>query len=225
MVGVGRDLWGSPSPTPLPKQGHPQEAAQDLVQAGLEYLQRRRIHKPSGQPAPVLRHPQSKVLLHVQVEHPVLQFVTLCFRYVTLIQPRKTAMVWGTTSSGPLSPFFAQQLHFSSAPYSELLLELFCWALPCWPWPCLADPTLPCWPDFLVDHQPASLLWTCLEITGVLAEPGYMDGPVLFFSVRWGSPLVRPLPFLTCWPLGFYLSFLCEAAHSWCSLSKATIKQ
>jgi len=41
MVGVGRDLWGSPSPTPLPKQGHPEQAAQDLVPAGLEYLQRR----------------------------------------------------------------------------------------------------------------------------------------------------------------------------------------
>ena len=43
MVGVGRDLWGSSSPTPLPKQGHLQQAAQDLVQVGLEYLQRRRI--------------------------------------------------------------------------------------------------------------------------------------------------------------------------------------
>ena len=42
MVGVGRDLCGSSSPTPLPKQGHLQQAAQDLVQPGLEYLQRRR---------------------------------------------------------------------------------------------------------------------------------------------------------------------------------------
>jgi len=31
MVGVGRDLCGSSSPTPLPKQGHLQQAAQDLV--------------------------------------------------------------------------------------------------------------------------------------------------------------------------------------------------
>jgi len=59
MVGVGRDLCGSPSPTPLPKQGHLQQAPQDLVQGGLEYLQRRRIHNPSGQPVPVLHHPQS----------------------------------------------------------------------------------------------------------------------------------------------------------------------
>ena len=34
IVGVGRDLCGSSSPTPLPKQGHLQQAAQDLVQAG-----------------------------------------------------------------------------------------------------------------------------------------------------------------------------------------------
>ena len=38
IVGVGRDLCGSSSPTLLLKQGHLQQAAQDLVQAGLEYL-------------------------------------------------------------------------------------------------------------------------------------------------------------------------------------------
>jgi len=43
-VGVGRDLCGSSSPTLLPKQGHLQQAAQDCVHAGLEYLQRRRLH-------------------------------------------------------------------------------------------------------------------------------------------------------------------------------------
>jgi len=46
MFGVGRDLCGSSSPTLLPKQGHPEQAAQDSVQAGLEYLQRRRLHNP-----------------------------------------------------------------------------------------------------------------------------------------------------------------------------------
>jgi len=46
MVGVGRDLCGSSNPTPLLKQGLLQQAAQDLVQAGLEYLQRRRLHNP-----------------------------------------------------------------------------------------------------------------------------------------------------------------------------------
>jgi len=43
MVGVGRDLCGPSSPIPLLKQGRPEQAAQDLVQAGLEYLQRRRL--------------------------------------------------------------------------------------------------------------------------------------------------------------------------------------
>ena len=63
MLGVGRDLCGSYSPTPLLKQEHLQQAAQDLVQAGLEYLQRRRLHNLPGQPVPVLRHPQREDLL------------------------------------------------------------------------------------------------------------------------------------------------------------------
>jgi len=50
LVEVGRDLCGSSSPTPLPKQGHLQQAAQDLVHAGFEYLQRRRLHNLPGQP-------------------------------------------------------------------------------------------------------------------------------------------------------------------------------
>ena len=36
-------LWVT-QPSPLPKQGHPEQAAQHCVQAGLEYLQRRRLH-------------------------------------------------------------------------------------------------------------------------------------------------------------------------------------
>ena len=76
MFGVGRDRCGSSSPISLPKQGHLEQAAQDPVQAGLEYLQRRRIHNLSGKPVPVLRYPQSEeVLPHVQTELPVLQFV------------------------------------------------------------------------------------------------------------------------------------------------------
>jgi len=78
MVGVGKDLCGSSSPTPLPKQGHLQQAAQDRVQADFEYLQRRRLHNLPGQPVPVLHHPQRKqVLPHVQTELPVLQFVLI----------------------------------------------------------------------------------------------------------------------------------------------------
>jgi len=78
MVGVGRDLCGSSSPTLLPKQGHLQQAAQDPVQVGLEYLQRRTIHNLPGQRVPVLRHPQrEEVLPHVQTELPMPQFVPL----------------------------------------------------------------------------------------------------------------------------------------------------
>jgi len=78
MVGVGRVLCGSSSSTPPLKQDHLQQPAQDLVQAGLEYCQRRRIHNLPGQPVPVLRHPQrEEVLPHVQTELPVLQFVPI----------------------------------------------------------------------------------------------------------------------------------------------------
>ena len=60
MFRVGRDLYGSSSPTLLLKQGHLQQAAEDLVQAGL------------------LLHPQSEeVLPHVQTELPLLQFVPI----------------------------------------------------------------------------------------------------------------------------------------------------
>jgi len=52
VVGVGRDLCGSSSPTPLPKQGLLQQAAQDVIQVGLEYLQRGRLHNIPGQPVP-----------------------------------------------------------------------------------------------------------------------------------------------------------------------------
>jgi len=61
-------LWVTQS-NPLPKQGHLQQAAQHRVQAGLEYLQRRRLHNLPGQPGPGLRHPQrEEVLAHVQME-------------------------------------------------------------------------------------------------------------------------------------------------------------
>ena len=55
-------LWVT-QPNPLPKQGHPEQAAQHRVQAGLEYLQRRRHHSLPGQPGPGLRHPQWEEVL------------------------------------------------------------------------------------------------------------------------------------------------------------------
>jgi len=73
MLGVGRDHWGSSGPT---KQGHPEQVAQDRVQAGLEYLQGRRLHSLPGKPVPGLHHPQSEeVLPHLQLELPLLQLV------------------------------------------------------------------------------------------------------------------------------------------------------
>ena len=50
-------LW-VPQPNPLPKQGHPQQAAQHRLHS----LQRRRLHSLPGQPGPGLHHPQSEVL-------------------------------------------------------------------------------------------------------------------------------------------------------------------
>ena len=55
-------LWITQS-NPLLKQGHPERAAQDRVQAGLEYLQRRRLHNLPGLPVPGLRHPQREEVL------------------------------------------------------------------------------------------------------------------------------------------------------------------
>jgi len=40
-VRAGRDLWRSSGPAPLPKQGHLEQAAQGLAQAGFAYLRRR----------------------------------------------------------------------------------------------------------------------------------------------------------------------------------------
>jgi len=78
MLWVGRDLCGSSSPILLPKQGHLQKAAQDLVQVGLEYLQRRRIHNLPGEPVSVLCHSQrEEILPHLQTELPVPQFVPI----------------------------------------------------------------------------------------------------------------------------------------------------
>jgi len=85
MLGVGRDLCGSSSPTPLPKQGLLQQAVEDCVQAGLEYLQRQRLQNFLGQPVAVLHHPQrEEVLPHLQMELPMLQFVPESVNQLTL---------------------------------------------------------------------------------------------------------------------------------------------
>jgi len=72
--GRGRQalLWVTQS-NPLPKQGHPEQAAQDHVQAGLEYLQRRRLHNLPGQPVPCC---SSIVILSKIIPLPPLNFVS-----------------------------------------------------------------------------------------------------------------------------------------------------
>jgi len=86
ILGIGRDLCGSSSPTPLPKQGHLEQAAQHCVQEGLEYLQGSRLHNHPGQPVPVLHHPQSEEALpYVQTELPMLPFAPVTPCPVTLM--------------------------------------------------------------------------------------------------------------------------------------------
>jgi len=76
--GLERTSVGYLVQSPPPKQGHLQQAAQDLVQLGLEYLRRKRLHNLPGQPVPVLRLPQrEEILPHVQMELPMLQFVPI----------------------------------------------------------------------------------------------------------------------------------------------------
>ena len=145
IVGVGRDLCG---PIPLPKQGHLEQATQDLVQAGFEYLQRRRIRNLPGQPVPGLRHPQGEeVLPCVQLKLPVLQFVPIAPCPVTghhwqefgpiLLTPtlqmlgdgRKSALRMGVPS--PWSCVLLRQHGLEGSVYDEHSLVL----LPLSPWP------------------------------------------------------------------------------------------
>jgi len=145
MLGVGRDLCGSSSPTSLPLKGVLQQAAQDLIQAGLEYLQRRRLHSLPGQPGPGLHHPQGEeVLPRVQLELPLLQFVPVapCLvaghhwkesgpvlltptlqifisrTQLAVLSPTET---WGGTSSAPrASPPATDQAPTASSAHAQL---------------------------------------------------------------------------------------------------------
>lgn len=46
MIKVGRDLWGSSGSTPLLRQGHLGQIAQDRVQMAFDFLQWWRLHNP-----------------------------------------------------------------------------------------------------------------------------------------------------------------------------------
>ena len=81
-----------------------------LVQAGLKYLQRSRLHNLPGQPVPVLRHPQrEEVPPHVQMELPVPQFVPIapC--------PDSPDSPWFTVPCPCLSPLTGHWVTLSSA--------------------------------------------------------------------------------------------------------------
>lgn len=78
MVEVGKDLWRSSSATTPVKQGRLADVAQDHIQVGFEYFQRRRLHNLFGQPVPALCHPYSKeVSSHIQPKLPVCQCVPI----------------------------------------------------------------------------------------------------------------------------------------------------
>ena len=70
-------LWVTQSNPPA-KAGSPTAGCTGPCQAGLEYLQRRRLYNLPGQPGPGLHHPQrEEVLPPVQLELPLLQFVPI----------------------------------------------------------------------------------------------------------------------------------------------------
>jgi len=84
LAEVGRDFWRLSGPTTLLKQGHPEQVAQDRIQAAFEYLQGWRLHHLSGHPVPGLSHHHSvKVFPDVQREPPVSQFVPIASCPVT----------------------------------------------------------------------------------------------------------------------------------------------
>ena len=60
------------------RYSHLEHIAQDHIQVGFEYLQKRRLHNLSGQLVPVLCHPDSKeLLICVCMELSMSQFVPI----------------------------------------------------------------------------------------------------------------------------------------------------
>ena len=78
MAGVGSDLWRLSRPTPLLEQAHPEQGAQEHVQAGFEYLQGRDSTASLGS----LFHCSGtltgkNIFSHIDVELPVFQHVPI----------------------------------------------------------------------------------------------------------------------------------------------------
>lgn len=78
MVGGGRDFWRSSCQTTHARQFYLEQVAQDYIQMGFKYLQRRTFLNVSGQPVPLFCHPHSKeVIPHIQMDLSVFQFCPL----------------------------------------------------------------------------------------------------------------------------------------------------
>jgi len=72
MVEVGRVFWRSSGPRALLKQIHLGLVAHNHTQTDFEDLQEERLHNITGQPVPLLGHPQTKkVFTDVQMAHTV----------------------------------------------------------------------------------------------------------------------------------------------------------
>lgn len=82
MVWAVRNLWRSSSPASS-KTGLLEQFKWDHVQESFEYFQRSRLRNRSGQPVPVLSHPQSKAFPQIQIDPLVFLFVPTVLSVVT----------------------------------------------------------------------------------------------------------------------------------------------
>ena len=107
MFDIGRDLWRSPGPTPLPRW-----------QTAFEHLQRRRLHNLPGQPVPVLSQPHSKKAIpDVQRDPPVFQFVPIASGPVTGHQ-------WKEPGSILFAPSLQEFMYTNKVPLNLLFSRL-----------------------------------------------------------------------------------------------------
>ena len=112
MVVVGEDLWVSPSPTPL--QQLPAAVAQESIQVGFGYLQRRKVHSLCVQPAPELCQHASRCFSHVQAE-------LLC----SSLFPLPLVLPLGTTKKSPAPSAWLSPFRYRSALIRSPLSLLF----------------------------------------------------------------------------------------------------
>ena len=142
MLGVGRDLWGSSSPTLLPKQGHIQQAAQDLVQAGLEYSPEKDTPQPpwatcSSAPSPSEGRSSSSGSAGTSS-------ASVCARCPLSCRWPSLKRVWPHKSSAIFLCSAPAKATVSSSYFSALLVSCqhFCWSFLCFPPTWISD-TIP----------------------------------------------------------------------------------